>query len=131
MKAPTRYGLAGIGALSLLSLVHWLRDTGPWVGSTGAYLLGVAPNFAASIAIIFVLMSVWADQKRQASFPAARRAFVACASISAVGLLGWEFIQKTSNRFVFDPHDAGATLVGVMTACLLFYTLSPRPGSLS
>ena len=131
MKAPTRYGLAGIGALSLLSAVHWLRDIAARQSRVGDYLLGVTPNFAAAIAIAFVLLSIWADQNRDASFVAATRAFLACASISGLGLLGWEFFQRSSTRFVFDAHDVGATLVGIGTASLLFYGLTPRPGARS
>lgn len=131
MKMPTRYGLVGIGALSLLSIVHWVRDMAPPMSATSAYLLGVTPNFAAAIAIVFVLMSIWADQKRGSNLAAATLAFLACAAVSGLGLLGWEFIQKTSRRFTFDPHDAGATLVGLLVAGLLFYALTPRLDSAS
>lgn len=127
MKSSTRYGLVGIGALSLLSIVHWLRDIGAWREPAGDYLLGVTPNFAAAIAICFVLLSIWADQRPAANFSLAVQAFLICASISGVGLLGWEIFQKTSSRFVFDPHDAGATFVGLGVASLLFYCLTPRP----
>lgn len=131
MKASTRYGLVGIGALSLLSVVHWLREIAAWRGPVGDYLLGVTPNFAAAIAISFVPLSIWADQKRKASFAAAARGFLICGSVSALGLLGWEFVQKTSSRFVFDPHDVGATFAGIGVASLLFYCLTPRQGSSS
>lgn len=128
MKASTRYGLVGIGALSLLSLAHWLRETVTWRQPASAYFLGVTPNFAAAIAISFVLLSIWADQRPGASFPISARAFLVCTSISGLGLLGWELVQKTSSRFVFDPHDVGATLVGIGIATLLFYILTPRLG---
>ena len=127
LTLSTRYGLAGIGALSLLSVVHWLRASAAWQGPASGYLLGVMPNFAAAMAISFVLLGIWADQKRAASYALSVRAFVACASISGLGLLGWEFVQKSSNRFVFDPHDAGATIVGIGASTLLFHWLTPRP----
>ncbi|MGZ8284149.1 MAG: hypothetical protein ACXW27_03260 [Allosphingosinicella sp.] len=126
MRLFTRYGLAGMGALALLSLVHWLRGIAMFRRSTVDYLLGVLPNFAAAIAIAFVLLSIWADRNRDSTFEAARRAYFACASISGLGLMGWEVFQKTSNRLVFDPHDVGATLVGIGMASLLFYRLTPR-----
>lgn len=128
MKASTRYGLVGIGALSLLSAVHWLRGMGSWQLPAGDYLLGVTPNFAASIAICFVLLSIWADQRHGPTFDVAKRAFLICVSISGLGLLGWELFQKNSSRFVFDPHDVGATFVGMSAASLLFYFLTPREG---
>ena len=131
MKASTRYGFLGIGALSLLSLVHWLRETPAWQRPVGSYLLGVTPNLTAAIAITFVLLSIWADQRPGARFAQSARAFVLCAAISGLGLLGWELFQKTSNRFVFDPQDVGATFVGIGVASLLFYFLTPRSESSS
>ncbi len=124
MTLTTRYGLAGIGALALLSLVHWYRTSGLSPLPGGDYLLGVLPNFAAAIAIIFVLLSIWSDQRRGADFASTKRAFIVAASISGIGLTAWEFFQKTSRRLIFDPHDLGATLVGLGAAGLLFYMLT-------
>ena len=90
------------------------------------YLLGVTPNFAAAIAINFVLMSIWADQTRNANFSATRYWFRLCAAVSALGLFGWELFQKTSERLVFDTHDILATLVGTSAATVLFYIVTPR-----
>lgn len=126
VRLSTRYGLAGISALALLSVVHWLRDGSGKFGPIGNYLIGVLPNFAAAIAITFVLLSIWADQKRDGNFVAAQRWFAGCASVSGVGLIGWEFFQRTSRKFVFDPHDVLATFVGIGTASLLFYVITPR-----
>lgn len=58
LKLSTRYGLVGIGALALLSGVHWLREQQMRLEPISEYLMGVTPNFAASIAINFVLMSI-------------------------------------------------------------------------
>ncbi len=90
------------------------------------YLMGVIPNFAAAIAINFVLMSIWADQTRNANFAAVRCWFFVCATVSALGLFSWELIQRTSERLVFDAHDILATLVGTSTATVLFYIVTPR-----
>ena len=122
----TRYGLVGIGALALLSLVHWLRDAEILRSWTNDFLLGVLPNFAAAIAITFVLFRIYADQKRDGMLDTARRAYLLCAAVSGLGLLGWELFQKTSKRFVFDPHNIGATFVGIGMASLLFYVLTPN-----
>lgn len=91
-----------------------------------AYLLGVLPNLAAALAITFVLLAIWADHDKTRSFTALRRRFIISASISGLGLLGWELVQRTSDRFVFDPHDLGATAIGIGLAGLLFYGLTPR-----
>ena len=126
MRPSTRYGLVGIGALTLLSLVDEIRDRQVQLDSIGAYLIGVAPNFSAAIAIIFVMLSAWADRNRSADFSDTRNAFLVCAAISGLGLIGWELVQKTSERFVFDIHDIFATLVGVGVSMLLLYKIAPR-----
>ncbi|WP_373476815.1 hypothetical protein [Sphingorhabdus sp.] len=126
MKLSTRYGLVGIGALALLSGIDWLRERQMRLEPVSEYLMGVTPNFAAAIAISFVLMSIWADQTRNANFAAARYWFFVCATVSALGLFGWELFQRTSERLVFDAHDILATLVGTGTATVIFYMVTPR-----
>lgn len=124
MTLATRYGLTGIGALALLSLVHWYRGSGLLPLPGGNYLLGVLPNFAAAIAITFVLLSIWSDQHRGADYESTKRVFLVAASISGIGLTAWEFLQETSKRLIFDAHDLGATLVGIVAAGILFYVLT-------
>lgn len=126
MKRSTRYGLAGIGALAILSVGHWLRGRPVADEPKQTYLLGVLPNFASSIAITFVLLSIWADQNKDAPYAAARRWFLVCAGVSTSGLLAWEIVQRGSARLVFDPHDIGATLAGTGIAALLFFAMTPR-----
>lgn len=126
MKASTRYGLAGIAALAVLSLVHWLREIRFSGGDASDYLIGVAPNLCAAVAIAFVVLSVWADQQKQVAYPAARRWFLISAAISGVGLLGWEFFQRTSDNLVFDPHDIAATLAGLLVSAAIFQLVTPR-----
>ncbi len=126
MKASTRYGLAGIAALAGLSLVHWLREIRFSRGDASDYLIGVAPNLCAAVAITFVVLSVWADQQKQVAYPAARRWFAIAAAISGVGLLGWEVFQRTSDNLVFDMHDIGATLAGLVISGAIFHLVTPR-----
>jgi hypothetical protein len=126
MQATTRYGLAGMGGLALLTAVHQVRAQQPSLPPAGDYLVGVLPNFAAAIAISFVLLSAWSDQNRTADHAATRRAFRICMTISGVGLIAWELFQIGPNRLVFDPHDIGATLVGLGVSALLFSALTPR-----
>ncbi len=126
MRLSTRYGLTGIGALALLAAVHQLRGMELSPQPSRDYLIGVLPNFAAAIAITFVLLSIWSDQNPNADFASAKRPFILCASISGLGLLAWELFQKTSSRLVFDPHDVGATVVGNGVSIMLFYMLKPR-----
>ena len=126
MKLSTRYGLVGIGALGALSLVHWGRKQEYGAPETVLYLMGVLPNVAAAIAIPFVLLSIWADQKPAATHQAARRSFVILMLIAGVGLIAWEFMQQSSNSLFFDYHDIAATIFGLVVAWLLFLLLTPR-----
>lgn len=126
MQSATRYGLAGMGGLALLTAVHQIRDRKISLSPPGDYLIGVLPNFAAAIAITFVLLSIWSDQNRTADHAATRRAFLIRAAISGIGLIAWELFQKTSRNLVFDPHDIAATFVGLAFAGLLFRLLTPR-----
>jgi hypothetical protein len=124
MKLSTLYGLVGIGALGALSLVHWGRKwhyDGPDIV---LYLMGVLPNVAAAIAIPFVLLSIWADQKPAATYSAARRIFVVLTLFAGVGLVTWELVQLSSQTLVFDPHDIGATILGLGVGWLLFTLLT-------
>jgi hypothetical protein len=126
MKLSTRYGLVGIGALGALSLVHWVRRVQDEAPEIVLHLIGVLPNVAAAIAIPFVLLSIWADQKPAATYQAARRSFVILALVAGIGLIAWEFIQQTSRSLVFDYHDIAATILGLVVAWLLFVLLTPR-----
>lgn len=54
-----------------------------------------------------------------------QRYIIVSAVINGVGLLGWEFAQKSSSRFIFDPQDTAATLGGIGASVLLFHALTP------
>lgn len=126
MQLSTRYGLSGLAGLALLSIVHWVRDERLDLGSLGNALVGVLPNFAAAIAIVFVLLSIRADQRPNDNVSQLRRWFWISASVATVGLVGWEFIQQTSARFVFDAGDIAATLAGVAAAGGLFWLITAK-----
>jgi glycopeptide antibiotics resistance protein len=91
--------------------------------------MGVLPNVAAAIAIPFVLLSIWADQKPAATYRAARRSFVILTLIAGVGLIAWEFMQQSSHSLFFDYHDIAATIFGLVVAWLLFLVLTPEANS--
>jgi uncharacterized membrane protein len=126
MSLSTRYGIAGIGALAGLTVVQWLRENAMAQGEIAAYLLGVLPNFFAAIAITFVVLSFFADQRKLSTRRSVRPWFLLAAVIAGAGLLGWEYIQQSSDRFVFDLHDIGATLVGLLLSGVVFGVVTPR-----
>jgi hypothetical protein len=126
MQLSTRYGLVGIGALGALSLVHWGRKLQFEAPEIVHYLMGVLPNVTAAIAIPFVLISIWADQKPAATRPAARRRMVVLTLFAGIGLIAWEYLQQSSDSLFFDHHDIAATIIGLAVAWLLFVLLTPR-----
>jgi hypothetical protein len=125
MSLSTRYGIAGIGALAALTAVQWLRENGYAHDDVSGYLLGVLPNLFAAVAITFVVLSFCTDQRKLTARDSARPWFLISAAISGVGLIGWEVIQRSSGRFVFDFHDIGATLVGLVLSAALFHMVTP------
>lgn len=132
MKLSTRYGLAGLGGLALLSLVQWARQQ-PWQhGAVLTYLIGVGPNFAAAIAITFVLQGAWTEQRSGPNGGpndgGEQRRFHLSAAISGGGLLGWEAVQMFSRNLVFDWQDVLATLAGIAVCIVLYAGLSTRTG---
>jgi uncharacterized membrane protein len=73
-----------------------------------------------------VLLSILAEQLKLIEYRAARRWFLFGATLAGVGLLGWEVVQRTSDSFVFDFNDIGATLAGLMLSAAVFLLLTPR-----
>lgn len=126
MKLSTRYGLCGIAALAALSAVQWLRTERPAHGEVAGFLLGVAPNVFAAAAIAFVLLGAWTDRRRPESRRAAARMFFVAAFVAGAGLTGWEFVQRASARFVFDPADLVATWTGLALSTAVFFVVTPR-----
>jgi len=123
LKVATRCGLVGLGGLALLAAVQGLRSGHMKTGAVGAWLLGIGPNFAAAIAITFVLLAAWLDMAPVADVATVRRRFHASAAVSAIGLIGWEFVQLSAKAFVFDWQDMLATLAGIAVSFGLFAAL--------
>ena len=129
MKPSTRYGLAGIGGLALLSFVHWARGATGDLPEAANALLGVLPNVAAAIAIPFVLLGMVADSKKSATPAEIRRWFHGLLLFSVMGLIGWEIIQRTSANLVYDNADIAATIAGAVLSAIIFAILSPSRAS--
>ncbi len=81
---------------------------------------------AAAVAIPFVVIGIWVDQKPAVTSHAARRSFVILTLVAGVGLIAWEFLQQSSRSLLFDYHDIAATIFGLVVAWLLFFLLTPR-----
>jgi len=120
MKLSTRYGIISLAALATLGTAHWVRGNITFDLRAMSFVLGVAPNFAASIAIIFVFMGTVAAQEKYRSYQSYRLWFSILAAVSLVGLIGWEVFQLSSRKLVFDPYDIVFTVIGICTAFALF-----------
>jgi glycopeptide antibiotics resistance protein len=128
MQLSTKYALVGMGALFALTLVDWTRSMAIELPKGLQWLLGVLPNLAAVVAISFVLMSIWIDRKPREMIAVLRGRFALSVSFSALGLVLWEFLQRSSRSLVFDIGDLAATGLGVWIAWMLFYRIKPKKG---
>ena len=124
MTRATRYASAGIAALAVLSLGHWLRAVRVFDSPFAAFMLGVLPNVAAAVAIPFVAAGALADMRKDRQVPVSRAAFTMLNAGSLVGLAVWEFVQRTSATLRFDLADLVATLVGALIAQAVYARMS-------
>lgn len=120
MKPSTRIMLVGLGALALLSAVHWARAQHFQGPPLLLYLLGVLPNFAAAIAIPFVTLGIRLESSPVSSQAVVRQRFLWLSLLAGVGLFLWEFGQRWSSGLFFDPDDLVATLVGLVVGWTIF-----------
>ena len=124
MKISIRVMLVGIGALALLSAVHWARAQHFEGPPLLLYLLGVLPSFAAAIAIPFVVLGMWLECSPVPSYTTLRKRFIWITLAAGAGLFLWEFGQQSSRALCFDPDDLVATLVGLTVGWGLFAVVS-------
>ena len=124
MKTSIRVMLVGIGALALLSTVHWAREQQFEGPPLLLHLLGVLPSFAAAIAIPFVVLGMWLESSPVSSSMALRKRFMGITLAAGAGLILWEFGQQSSRALFFDPDDLVATLVGLVVGWGLFALVS-------
>ena len=127
MKTSIRVMLVGIGALALLSTVHWAREQQFEGPPLLLHLLGVLPSFAAAIAIPFVVLGMWLESSPVSSSMALRKRFIGITLAAGAGLILWEFGQQSSRALFFDPDDLVATLVGLLVGWGLFAVVSSKP----
>lgn len=121
----SRLSLAGMAGLALLSGTHWARESLQHPGASLAYLLGVLPNLAAGQAMPLILASLMPSISGAPPAPDAPRRFLLVLSFTTLGLFTWELIQTRSDRFYFDLHDLGATVVGALVAHTAWRWLRP------
>jgi hypothetical protein len=112
-------------ALAVLSGVDAWRDRGP---SAVPLVQGTLPNLVAVPALTFGFLMMLIPVRRPPTPEMQRfqrRGFWVLWSLCCLGVVVWEFMQKTGN-LVFDPLDLVATAVGAGGALLLFRLLEPR-----
>jgi hypothetical protein len=94
-----------------------------------AFVLGWMPNCLSGLGFMVLGVAILAlagDLTRDARLPVLARPFMLLvAAVSLLGLIGWEFAQR-SGRLVFDVHDILATVGGVLTGYGLFVVAHRR-----
>lgn len=126
MRVSTRHAMVGLVSLAILSLVHWYRKQHYGTPEFVQYIVGIAPNFLAAIAMPFVLLSMWTERDPVPIVSTRRNRFLILTGITGIGLVAWEYMQRSSRTLVFDYHDIGATVAGLAVAWLIFVFLNTR-----
>ncbi len=93
-------------------------------GSSLVFLLGISPNFIAS-ALIFpfgtlTIRDFYTNKEQITSRKNLNVWFFIGLIVSQISLVIWEFMQLNSNNLVFDSSDIYATLIGGITAIIVF-----------
>jgi hypothetical protein len=88
------------------------------------YFLGIAPNFFPAIGIP-ALFVVFMMQLKSANKLLNEKRFLTANLISIIGLVGWEFIQTSSEKLHFDWNDVLWTFIGAAIFQLI-WVLTPE-----
>lgn len=121
-------GLFALGTVGFTVVQDWLRPRYGGESDFIKYLLGVAPNYFAGVALcsFFAVMirQVNAGSKNPSSWVWLNgRAHLSGMVVSVVGLWLWEFAQVFSARGRFDLHDVWWTVLGAFTFYVIWLML--------
>lgn len=116
----TRLSITGMAGLAALSATHWLRRNILVPGDVLGFVLGVLPNLAAGFAMPLIVSSIVPGVSRATDTIHARSNFLRVLLVTTAGLFAWEVLQARSARFVFDPFDLAATVLGATLAFIAF-----------
>lgn len=89
MRLSTPHAMVGLVSLGLLSLVHWYRKQHYGTPEFVQYIVGIAPNFLAAIAMPFVLLSMWTERDPVPIESTRRSRFLILPGITGIGLVAW------------------------------------------
>jgi hypothetical protein len=91
---------------------------------TVKYFLGIAPNLFPAIGIPALLVVIIPQMKLKKKWQNENKHLTANI-ISLIGLITWEFIQRTSKKLHFDWNDILWTLIGAFIFQLT-WTVTPN-----
>jgi len=91
------------------------------------YLLGIAPNFGAALAILFGIEIYYTILiKKSKVIDSNPKEFGLIALVTFLGLSLWELLQFVFWAYPIDVYDILATAVGILFSSLLFLVTSHK-----
>jgi len=119
-----RLSVTGMIGLALLTATHWVRENISEQGAVLALMLGSMPNLSASFAMPLIFASFKRSESQAHITHGTDRSFIWILLITTLGLLIWELMQMSNERFVFDVNDIIATGLGALLAYIAFVWLA-------
>lgn len=123
------FGLFALGTIAFTLVQDNIRPNYHGTSDLVKYLLGIAPNYFAGLALcsFFVVMISHINstaKKPSASVWLNSKAHISSILISVIGLSLWEFAQTFSAHGHFDPQDIIWTWIGAFTFYLLWFVVN-------
>jgi len=115
------FTLACLVGSAICVVVRILRHDVSAYSSEFKYLLGIAPNFGAALAILFGIEIYFTILiKKSKLIDSSPKEFGLIALITFFCLALWELLQFVFLVYPIDVYDIVATLVGILFSYLLF-----------
>ncbi|MDP2283284.1 MAG: hypothetical protein Q8L06_04030 [Pseudohongiella sp.] len=119
-----RLSVTGMIGLALLTGTHCLRENISEQNAVLALVLGSMPNLSAAFAMPLIFASFYRSQSQAQITHRTDRSFIWIMLFTTLGLLIWELMQSSNERFVFDVNDIIATGLGAWIAYIAYVLLT-------
>ena len=112
-----------IGA-ALIVVIHYVRDIAG-LSSQAQIVIGSLPNFIAALVIPFSFFMQKIHFEKSFMKVGFFAWYIVSILLTVLGLVWWEYEQKTRIDFTYDVYDLYATFLGAVV-CLISWPLVKR-----